>query len=117
MVDFTGIELGRQVATPDQVFSVIRAELRIAHVYGAAMIDSCRNNRLYADPDFNLLDGGDKAADLSVWEALVESAMQNVKEWAGDEGVVYDREKLKGFIEMQLRNALSGLIEWGEIDY
>jgi hypothetical protein len=116
MVDLT-INLGRNVATATQVFSVIRAELRVAIVIGLAMTAAKMSGQFDVDPDFNLQDGGDLRADIAVFNALVASALQNVVEWARDMELVFDKEKVTEFIRGALADAMSGMIDWGEVDY
>lgn len=108
MVDFT-TSLGREVATPKQVFAIIEPEIKMAAVIGPAILDAMRAGKFEHDEDYNLADRKEQEVDEAVYFALIDSATKRVKQWATETGVVYDGEKLREFIVGALQEALAGL--------
>lgn len=111
MVDLT-TELGRPVATAQQVFEVIRPELRIMRACYQGEIAAMRAGWLAASPDLELTDGGDEHASGVVFAALQQSAVESVGDWARDMQLVYDKTKVSEFIRRALIDAMC--LEGGE---
>lgn len=104
MVDMT-TDLGRKVITPEELLSLIRAELRLARAHYRGIMLGMRTGQIDHDEDLNLRDGGDLHADGMVFEALRESAMGNVIDWCRDEERVFDKAKVTEFIRLALIDA------------
>jgi hypothetical protein len=113
----TAIDLGRPVAQPQQVLEVIRGDMRIALAFREGVTAAMRAGHLEHDPDLNLSDGTDDHAEDSVFTALCHDAISNVKEWASDEGYVYDRAKLEQFVKDAMREAFGGSTDWSALEY
>lgn len=97
--------LGRDVITTEEVLSLIRGELRLVRAYYRGMLLGMRTGQIEHDPDLNLTDGNDQHASGAVFQALRESAMENVADWCRDMERVYDREKVQEFIRRALIDA------------
>lgn len=103
MVDMTA-NLGRNVPTPEQVLSVINGDLVLAKAVGAGLQAIGRDVDTAA-----ALDGyGEQHARDVVFAALQDSAMGNVKDWAGDEGYAFDGGKMNQFVGIAIRDAWMG---------
>jgi hypothetical protein len=105
MVDLT-TNLGRDVATAQQVLEVIRPELRIMRAHYQGEIAAMRAGWLEASPDLELTDGGDEHASGVVFAALQESAIESVGQWARDMDLVFDKAKVAEFIRCALIDAM-----------
>jgi hypothetical protein len=106
MVDMTA-NLGRIVPTPEQVLSVINGDLILAKVVGTGL------KALGMDVDTVSQDYGYAVAPArdAVFAALHDSAMMNVKQWAGDEGLAFDGGKMAQFVGVAIRDAWMGAFE------
>lgn len=116
-------DLGRPVATAQQVIEVIRPELRMIRAFHRGKMDGIRTGWLQADPDLNLSDGGDDHAETVVFTALLDSGLDSVGSWSRDEGLVYDSAKVREFIRVALIAAMTegddhdALLPAGTLDY
>ena len=103
--------LGNPVIQSADVLQVIRPQLRFAKLLHDALLDAARQGRIAANPDLELVDGGDIDVHDALFYQLRENALDNVKDWAGDMGLVYSKPKLEEFIRQALIAAPD--MEWG----
>lgn len=103
MVDMTTF-LGRPVPTPEQVISVINGDLVFARAVGLGLAAM----DLPVDTIAQVDQYGVEASRNHVFAALQDSAMVNVKQWAGDEGFVFDGGTMVAFVGAAIREAWMG---------
>lgn len=106
-IDLATTYLGREVATPEQVLQVIRPQMRMARCLYRGILDAALEGWLDANEDLELNDGGDNAAWDKAHMGLIEDAELNVRQWANDMAVVFDKDRLREFVRIALSDAMT----------
>jgi hypothetical protein len=109
MVDLN-LALGREIPTAREVLEVIRPQLRLAAVIFPVVHFTFETHAFVGEgrDEEPSLGSDDQCASDSVFDALRESALASVADWARDLGKVYDKGKLTTFVGFALNEAANG---------